>query len=141
MMHYLPDFSKAPKAGDYDASTSELLLEEICESFGSYLQAAYVNPDKRTQLVRRANPTILQPPSGQPYLLQFQYSRLSPLNLDRSFEVYKQNRKRKISLDTFYKEIRAEHTPWDSFSEVTDLHYIQNLPIHRWPKKIYAAIY
>lgn len=130
----------------YNPSKSELLLEEICKSFGTELLGAEVNPINISKLVRISKPTIVEHPDGQLRLLQFQYTRFSPLFCHRALDIYKQNRAKEIGksefpLETLWKEVAKQHENWDSLEEVTNERYINHLKLHRWQKGLYFAVY
>ncbi len=134
------------KTGQYEPSTTELLLEEMCKSFGTGLLQAEVNPINGTKLVRESKPAIVECPKGKKRVLQFQYTRFSPLYSQRMGEVYNKNLsiergKREISLESVWKKIEKQHEKWDAFEEVTNPRYINNLNLHRWEKRLYFAVY
>src|SRR3989338_8119345 len=132
------------RISQYNPSTTEVLLEKICNSFGTELLPAQVNPINGTKLVRISEPAIIKKGGGV-RVLQFQYTRFSPLDSRRMVEVYNKNRavnrRKEISHDAILKEIEEQHSPWDSIREVTDEGYIENLRLHRWPKQLYFAVY
>lgn len=132
----------------YTASTTELLLEQICESFGTELLPAEINDINGTKLVRESRPAIVKHPEGKKRILQVQYTRFSPLmeNNDKIVEIYNGNRvrqkgKRKISNKSALREIWEQHEEWDAFEIVTNPRYIDNLNLHRWRKGLYFAVY
>jgi hypothetical protein len=140
------------KAGDYDktgeylASGTEKLLEKMCESFGTELLQAYVNPLNGPKLVRQSEPAVVSHPSGKKRVLQFQYTRFPAFQSNRAIDVYNENRarmksKRKISSESVWKEIGAQHEEVDAFEAVTNEKYIKHLELHRWPKGLYFAVY
>ena len=132
------------RISQYNPSTTEVLLEKICNSFGTELLPAQINPVNGTKLVRISKPAIIKK-GGRVRVLQFQYTRFSPLSSQRMVEVYNKNRavgrRKEISHDAILKEIEEQHSPWDSIREVTDESYIENLRLHRWPKSLYFAVY
>jgi len=134
------------KTGQYEPSTTELLLEKICRSFGTELLQAYVNPVNGTKLVRESKPTVVEHPNGKKRVLQFQYTRFSPLRSSRVSEVYNKNRamekgKREISHESVLREIEKQHEKWNAFEAVINPKYINNLNLHRWEKELYFAVY
>ena len=141
-----PKFGDYKETGQYEPSATELLLEQICESFGTELLQAYVNPANGAKLVRESKPVIVEHPNGRRNFLQVQYTRFSPLHSSRATEVYNKNRvmqkgKREISHASVWKEIRKQHEKWDAFEEVTNPKYIDNLNLYRWEKGLYFAVY
>ena len=134
------------RVGKYFPSTTEILLEEICQSFGTELLQADVNPLNGTKLVRIARPVVVEHPDGKKRVLQFQYTRFSPLLSSRAVEAYNKNRtvgkrKRKVSYEKACEEIEKQHAEWDPLEEVTDPRYIKDLNMHRWGTKLYFAVY
>ncbi len=134
------------KTGQYEPSTTELLLEKICESFGTELLGAYINPINGTKLVRESKPVVILHPNEGKNVLQFQYTRFSRFRSNRFVEVYNKNRARKrrkkeISHESVWKEIKNQHENWDAFEEVTNPKYVDNLNMHRWEKELYFAVY
>lgn len=134
--------------GEYTPSKTELLLEQICASFGTELLQAYLNPVIGAKLVRQSKPTIAQHPDGKERVLQFQYTRFSPLYASGAVEIYNKNRatrkgkrKREICYASMIREIEKQHEKWNSFEEVTNSRYIDNLNLHRWQKELYFAVY
>lgn len=132
----------------YTASTTELLLEQICESFGTELLQAEINDINGTKLVRESRPAIVRHPEGKKRILQVQYTRFSPLmeNPNKIAEVYNKNRarqkgKRKISNESALREIWEQHEEWDAFEIVTNQEYINDFNLHRWRKSLYFAVY
>lgn len=132
---------------EYLPSTTKLLLEEMCQSFGTELLEAQIHMAAvESLLVRNSKPAVIKSPTGK-RILQFQHTRFSRLHdEDRALDVYIQNRmrhkgKRKISTATAIDEIYAQHEPWDVAKELTDISYVKDLSLHRWPKGIYVAVY
>lgn len=134
------------RVGKYSASTTELLLEEICQSVGTELLQAYVNPDNGTKLVRRSTPIIVEHPNGTKRVLQFQYTKFSPFHSHNWLNIYNKNRsmeprKGKVELAVANREIYSQHEEWNPFEEVTYRNYIKHLGLHRWEKELYFAVY
>src|SRR3989344_4684954 len=78
------------RISQYNPSTTEVLLEKICNSFGTELLPAQINPVNGTKLVRISKPAIIKK-GGRVRVLQFQYTRFSPLSSQRMVEVYNEN--------------------------------------------------
>ena len=134
------------KTGKYTPSTTELLLEQICELFGTELLQAYVNPANGTKLVRISKSAIVESSNRKKRVLQFQYTRFSPLHYSEMINVYNQNRTRrkdgrKILYASILKEIEKQYEKWDAFEEVTNPTYLDNLNLHRWEKGLYFSVY
>lgn len=135
---------------EYQASTSEVLLEEICRSFGTELSPAYINPLNGAKLVRESQPVIVaREQNGQKYLFQFQSTRFSPLNSHREgvVAIYNQTAepKRNRDWDEVFQEIDARIQERDGefkpFLALTNRNYIPDVPLHRWPKTLYFAVF
>lgn len=124
----------------YEPSTSELLLEEMCRSFGTELLEAYINIINRTMLVRIANPVRITNPNGVEKTLQFQLARFCPADHRRAREIFQKNLGKPSKADTIRIGQEREGN-WDSFRAVTDQYYLEHLGVHRWPKEIYVAVY
>ncbi|MBI2584140.1 MAG: hypothetical protein HYW25_05715, partial [Candidatus Aenigmarchaeota archaeon] len=99
-------------------------------------------------LSRRSRPVIVGHPTGKRRAVQFQYTRFSPRNSQRFWDVYRKNRARHgngrrnyVSHETLWKELEGEHQRWDGFAEVTDNQFFSNANVHRWEKEFYAAVY
>ena len=137
------------KTSDYTASTSELLLENICENFGTELAQASINYINGTKLVRLSDPFVIPQDEGAGYVVQFQYTRFSPMHSHargKLANIYNENRRlhnKKIKLEPqkVLAKILKEHDPWDAVKEVTDTQYIKYLNLHRWEKAFYFAVY
>lgn len=127
---------------EYNPSTSETILEKMCGSFGTELLPAVITPER---LVRVSEPAFVTSPDGRNRVLQFQYTRFSPLTSRNAHEVYNKNRvrgrKRELSHESMLKEIEGQNEPWNLVREVTDSAYFENLRVHRWPKGLYFAVY
>jgi len=144
-------FEETSELREYSPSTSEVLLEEMCRSFGTELGQAYVNPVGGTKLVRASKPVMVtHDQTGERRLLQSQSTRFSPLWFSRQkvVKVYNQNAEpeRKRSWEEVFQEIwsriqeRGGEKP-NHFLEVTDRQHIPDVPLHRWPKALYFAVF
>jgi hypothetical protein len=131
------------KTGRYYASNTEVLLEDICKSFGTELMQAYINPINGIKLTRESKPALVMNPDGKNKVLQFQYTKFTPFFSSKWFDIYKQNRRRKISEEGANKNIEKEleGKNMDFLDTVIDSHCINNLPLHRFQKALYFAVY
>ncbi|MFH1073430.1 MAG: hypothetical protein V1743_08435 [Nanoarchaeota archaeon] len=132
----------------YTVSTSEQLLEEICESFGTELNHAEVWDEYTAKLVRLSTPVLITHPDGSLRLLQMQYMQLSPLESSRAAEVYNANLLAKKQDPILPDDLRDELKKLvggelDPFQLVTNNVYIQNLAltVHRFEKMLSFVVY
>jgi hypothetical protein len=126
----------------YTPSTTEVLLEEMCKTFGTELLPAIIDSGSGTKLVRISKPSLIAQTNRVKKIMQFQYTRFSPVDdSEKMCEVYNSNRKRKLCIESIWKEIKKKHEKWDCISEVTDNEYIEFLKLHRWKKSLYFAVY
>jgi hypothetical protein len=136
-----------PKIKEYNPSTSEELLEQICRSFGTELEKAYVIPYNGTKLVRLSKPVALTNlDTGERNLLVMQSTRFSPFCRDQSkiIELYKNNSKKKLDdkiLEEIEEKIKKRDGGWDNFKEITDNMFIPEVALSRWRKELYFAIF
>jgi hypothetical protein len=136
-----------PKIKEYNPSNSEELLEQICRSFGTELEKAYVIPYNGTKLVRLSKPVALTNlDTGERNLLVMQSTRFSPFCRDQSkiIESYKNNSKKKLDdkiLEEIEEKIKERDGEWDHFKEITDNKFIPNVALARWRKELYFAIF
>ncbi|MBI4149885.1 hypothetical protein HY488_00615 [Candidatus Woesearchaeota archaeon] len=138
--------SPEPSARAYAPSTTELLLEEICLSFGSALHEAVIDTTLRGAiLTRMGQPVLVQCEHDQSQVIQFQYTRFSPAHSEKFVEVYNKNRKprprKKMDINQILKETYGEHGKHDPFEEVTKPNYFRNAAVGRFEKSFYFAVY
>lgn len=146
-----PESWSAVEHHPYDPSRTEILLEEIARSFGTELGEAYLNRDNGTKLVRLSRPLVLTHSStGERSLLAMQYTRFSPFLLDREtiIRVHKEKtpRDKRKSPEKVMELIgtaieEKDGSNWDATREVTDTMFIPNIPIVRWRKHFYFAVF
>ncbi len=139
-------FKKGSRLREYWPSNSELLLEEMCEYFGTELNQAYVNPINGAKLVRESKPVkATHRKTGKERLLQFQFTKFSPFHSDAWLDVYNQTRGRRkpLDYDNAMKEIEAqiEEKCWNNLLELTDSSYIPGVTMMRFEKELYFAIF
>jgi hypothetical protein len=121
-------------SGEYWPSNSELLLEEMCEYFGTELNQAYVNPVNGAKLVRESKPVkATHRRTGKERLLQFQFTKFSPFNSAAWLDIYNQTRGRRkpLDYDKAMKEIVAqiEEKGRNQLLELTDSAYVPGMRI------------
>lgn len=136
-----------PRTEEYNPSRSEKLLEEICRSFGTELEQAYVDIYNGRKLVRLSKPVVLtNVDTGERNLLVMQSTRFSPFTRDGSkiIEICKNKSKKKLDdniLEEIGGKIRERDGEWDPFREVTDNTFIPDVKLARWRKELYFAIF
>lgn len=130
----------------YYPSNSEELLEDICRSFGTTLNEAFIDHGSR-HLTRLSKPVVLTSPrTGQRKLFQAQYTRFSPFSRDsaKMAEVYKKNHRvvGKKSDEKILEEMWQELKEKDNLSlQVTDAGFNFSVPLARWRKGFYFALF
>lgn len=131
----------------YDASTSEILLEEMCLSFGTELLPGIIEGINTGLpiLYRLSRPAIVGNIERDRRLVQFQHTRFSPMhNFVKFSEVYRQNTQNKKSerlTDAKIAEEVAEVYETNPVGAVTKTQHVSKASIHRWPKGVYVAVY
>jgi len=135
------DGNNVTRDREYKVSTSEYCLENLCASFTTELNPADVETFRAFSLLtRKSRPTFL----GTGWLLQMQYTRFSPLRSPHLEDVYDINRE-SVGLNPVKKQIidsiLNNQQPWDTFSELTDPQYINNLRIAKWEESFYFALF
>lgn len=138
----------------YAPSTSELLLEEICQSFGTELSYARMDSTGSIKLVRNSEPAIfIHPANGKKRDVAFQYIRFPPFHSQKKFtEVYNKNRSlfnsmwKEIPQEKILEEIKQVikkeyNQDFDVIKTVTDNNYIPCSNLTRWEKELSFAFY
>jgi len=143
-------FEKKSPLKEYFPSQTEILLEEMCISFRTKLEQAYVNPINETKLVRLSKPVVVTNRyTGEKNLLAMQYTRFSPLHdLGEVVEVYRKNNQRSSRkssekiVDEIYRRVREKNNgKWDTFREITNVEFIPDVKVGKWRKQFYFALF
>lgn len=142
---------KTSQTQKYYPSRTELLLEEICASFGTELGQAFINPYNGTRLVRLSKPVVVtHRTTGEKSLIAMRHTRFSPFCWDtgKVVEVYKDNtpgstRKssERVTEEIIKRVEERDGSKWNTFETVTDPDYIPNVTVARWRKELYFAVF
>lgn len=135
---------------EYYPSRTEILLEEMCISFGTKLEQAYVNPINETKLVRLSKPiVVVNRYTGEKNLLAVQYTRFPPLHdFEEVVEIYKtyNPRSARKSPEKLEKEIvtkvkEKNNGEWNTFQEITDMDFFPDVRVRKWREEFYFSLF
>ena len=131
---------------EYQLSTSERLLEDMCKSFNTELGPAEVNAVSYPLFTRLSFPVAVSHLDGSERILRFQLTRFSPLWSRSALDVYDANtggrvKKEEMDYAELEKEILKQNELWNAVENVTKRGYIDNLHVRRWQEEIYIAVY
>jgi len=134
---------------EYEVSTSERLLEEICKSFGTELLPAELNS---AGLVRLSRPVALTHSlTGDRKMFQAQWTRFSPFfyDLNTLIAIYRENadnvgrKSDEFLRKEMFERIKEQNKGTENivyFKSVTDNTHIPDVHVKTWRKGIYFAI-